>query len=302
MDNCILITVLSWEERFIIGIEKDNTTFNPEKIILLKYNNPLTSLWKKENLTKVRKLFPNKLLEIDLEVSLTNHNWVCIANLFKSYCTERRVVLDITTMTRESIWISLYNCLLNRCKTEYIYYKPKRYSKEWISRDPGKPRLLYKMSGVAKLGASTLLLVTTGYDIQRLDSLIYNFEPKQTILFFQNGDTKKNTSFLNNYRNQFLQKHKVKKIFKYDAFDIESSFNLIEEQLLQIDDVYCEPIVDSYNVILNSLGPKTSAITLFKIWLKYPQVALSYIPSKEYNKDYSFGINGYTTGKIDFEI
>lgn len=300
MDCDILTTVLSWEERFILGLKKNIVKYNPNKVLLFTYNNPLTFDWKKENLQKSRKLLGSKLIEIQIDNLHPSKNWYTFKECFQEYCKSKKVLIDITTMTREAIWLSLYNCKLNNCITNYIYYKPQRYSSDWISRDPGRPRLLYKMSGIAQLGAPSLLLITGGYDIQRLDSLIYNFEPKKSIVLLQNSNEYRNKENFKLLKDLLNRKYKIGNVYEYDAFNVESSFEQILKELSTGENDNSLPFFDSYNVILNSLGAKTSAISLFKVWLKYPQVALSYIPSKEYNKEYSFGIGEAISGQVPF--
>jgi hypothetical protein len=293
----ILITFLSWEDRYILGLEKNLQEFNPQKVILLKNNNPLTDSWKNENFLKTKSILGDKLDIVEIDSLQLPHSWNIYKEVFRAY-DQKAILVDITTMTREFIWYTLYNCKINDCITYYIYYKPAPggYASDWISRNPGKPRLLYKMSGIAKLGLPSLLLVTGGYDIQRLDSLIYYFEPTQTILLFQRGKDPRNKDNLEKCRELFKMKYKIELIFEYDPYNIEDSISLILSKLSQNGG--SENYIDNYNIILNSLGAKPSAITLFNVWLKYPQVALSYIPSKEYNEQYSKGIGEPYFGQV----
>lgn len=298
----ILITVLSWEERYILGLENNISLYNPTKVLVFKYNNPLTENWKKNNYSKTKDILGERLIEIEIEVSKPNANWFTFLKTFADNCKGSNILLDLTTMTRESIWLSLYNCKINSCETNYIYYKPKDYAGEWISRDPGKPRLLYKMSGIAKLGAPTLLLVTAGFDLERLDSLIYCFEPRQTIIFLPDGESERNRQNSQKCKDLLVKKYNIELFYEYDPYDTQTSFNLILEKLSQPENGGKESYLDNYNIIFNSLGAKTSAITLFNIWLKFPQVALSYIPSKEYNEKYSEGIGQSYTDGIPFKF
>ena len=283
-----------------MGLEQNIQKYNPSKVILIKNINSRTDEWKKENLQKTQDLLVDKIEIVDVDISVPQKNWVTLRDAFALHCSGRRILIDITTMTRETIWYSLYNCKLNKCHISYIYYKPEPegYSPEWISRDPAKPRLLYKMSGIAKLGAPTLLLVTGGYDIQRLDNLIYNFEPNQTILFFQDGIDQRNKDNFKKCRDLFKAKYKIEMIYEYDAYDIDNCLDLILSKLEQKDS-NSNKYIDHCNIILNSLGSKTSAITLFKLWLRHPEIALSYIPSKEYNREYSKGIGEPYFGTIE---
>jgi len=300
MNTDVLITVLSWEERYILGLEKIVSESNPSKVVLFKYSNPLTADWKKSNLARTKELLNDKLEEVEIDAAKPSENWFVFKNVFSKFCAQKNVLIDISTMPREAIWLSLYNCKMGKSHCRYMYHRPKSYSADWISRDPGKPRLLYKMSGIAKLGAPTLLLITGGYDIQRLDSLIYNFEPKKTMLFFQNGNDHRNKENFKDCQDIFRAKYNINLLYDYDAYDVESSFKIILKTLSQNTDDNSGAYIDDYNIIFNSLGAKTSAITLFKIWLQFPQVALSYIPSKEYNREYSVGIGDAYKGEIHF--
>lgn len=294
----ILITVLSWEDRFLFGLKKNLIEYSPSKIIIFKYNNPLTEEWKADNLSMTKKLLGDKLIIVEIQVSKPEENWFIFLKTFSENCKEQHVLLDSTTMTREALWLSLYNCKINKCKTNYVYYTPEKYSGDWISRDPGKPRLLYKMSGNAKLGAPTLLLVTCGYDIERLDSLVHYFEPQQTMIFFPNGINQRNIETAQECKKLLVSKYNIDCFYNYDPYDTKLSYSLILEKLNSKNNGDTESYLESHNIIFNSLGAKISAITLFKIWLEYPQVALSYIPSKEYNREYSTGIGISYGGQI----
>jgi len=298
MSTDILITVLSWEDRYFSGLENNLLLYNPSMVIVFRY--VTNSEWKKDNRVKTNRLLGDKLIEIEIDSAKTNKTWATFLWAFKTYCTQKNVVIDISTMTREAIWLALYNCTVNKCNINYIYYKPKGYSNDWISRDPGRPRLLYKMSGIAQLGTPTLLLVTGGYDIQRLDSLIYNFEPQKTMLFLQDGEDHRNKDNFKNCQELFRTKYSIESMYEYDAYSVEMSYQLILEKLMQKESEGGDSYLNSYNIILNSLGAKTSAITLFNLWLKFPQVALSYIPSREYNEYYSYGLGESYVGKIPF--
>lgn len=297
MNTDVLITVLSWEDRFFLGLEKNLIKYNPRLVLVFKYNNPLTENWKTENYNKIKDLLGDKLKIVEITPSIQSNTWFTFKDIFVELCKNKKILIDITTMTREAIWLSLFNCKINNCETSYIYYKPQSYSGDWISRNAGKPRLLYKMSGVAKLGTPTLLVITGGYDIQRLDNLIFNFEPLKTLLFLQDGKDDRNVENFEKCIEILSKKYNITPI-KYDAYDVESSFEIIIRKLETIES--SENTLENYNIILNSLGAKISAITLFKIWLKYPQIALSYIPSREYNKNYSSGIGEVYEGHVSF--
>lgn len=295
----VIITVLSWEERFLQGLKQNISKHQTDKILMFKYKNPLTQEWKKANLEEAKRILGDKLIELEIDPARPDENWFVFRNTITTHCKGANVLVDITTMTREAVWLTLFNSQVIATNTHFIYYRPEGYTTEWISRDPGKPRLLYKMSGIAQLGLPTLLVVTGGYDIQRLDSLIYNFEPKTTILYFQDGDGQRSRDIFERCQELFKSKYNIRLIYEYNPYDIQGSYDQIVKKLSETEAGTESTYFENYNIILNSLGAKTSAITLFKLWLNYPQLALSYIPSKEYNREYSYGTGEAYTGKVE---
>jgi len=47
-----------------------------------------------------------------------------------------------------------------------------------------------------------------------------------------------------------------------------------------------------------SLGPKLSAVALYRLHKKYPQTGLVYAPAKEFNPQYSYGITESIIGEL----
>ncbi len=72
-----------------------------------------------------------------------------------------------------------------------IYNEPEVYG-DWQSREPEKPRIVYKLAGLSKLGVPNRLLVTTGFDLERVRQLIAFYEPDKTALCVQTGAQQNN--------------------------------------------------------------------------------------------------------------
>ena len=51
---------------------------------------------------------------------------------------------------------------------------------------------------------------------------------------------------------------------------------------------------------VSSLGPKLSAISVYKTFLKHPEIALTYIPCREYNENYCEGIGDSYESEMQF--
>jgi hypothetical protein len=54
-------------------------------------------------------------------------------------------------MPRENIWTLFFWLLdMQKARTQYVYHRALGYG-DWLSRDPQRPRLVYKLSGLARL-------------------------------------------------------------------------------------------------------------------------------------------------------
>ncbi|WP_430410245.1 hypothetical protein [Kordia sp.] len=278
-----LIGVLGWEDRFHDGIKLDIESYNFEKITLIRYTeyNRLTLSSRK----KVEQICENEnitLSYIDISVSDTVLKWKQLEEYFlnNDYCL-KNILLEISTMPRDTTWALLYFLNSKECNIDYVYHQPNKYNPNWLSKEPGKPRLLFKHSGISKLGAQTALIIITGFEVERAKQLVYFFEPKITYLGLQKGE-----QFNNKERNVKMH-DSIKGFtevveFSIDAYGEGSGYLEIKEQI--------EKIYNEYNVIITSLGPKLTSMSIYKIYLEFPEIALSYVPSKEFNTEYSIGI------------
>ncbi len=93
----------------------------------------------------------------------------------------------------------------------------------------------------------------------------------------------KKEDLINEIRANFLIEVDKVERFNLDSYNQTNSFELIAAKV--------NDNLEDYNIIFSSLGPKTSAIPIYKVNRLYPQTALCYLPCKEFNKDYSKGIH-----------
>jgi 3-dehydroquinate dehydratase len=285
-----LIAVLGWEDRFCQGIENDLRNYNCQSLILLRYQECIDIT--NPSRIKIEQLCSKKNIELKY-IDITDDDPVSKWKILEKYFADQEnvgdsVLLDISTMPRETIWTILFFIHSLNIKVDYIYYTPLEYNKDWLSREPGKPRLLFKHSGITKLGNPTALIILTGFEIERAKQLVYFFEPKLTLLGFQEGK-----QFDNDKRNKEI--HELIKgftettDFSINAYSEDNGYSIINSQI--------ESLKTNYNVIITSLGPKPTAISIYKAFLSNPEIALSYVPAKEFNKDYSSGIDKTIFGR-----
>lgn len=294
MVNAKIITFASWEDRFRLGLEKCVNGSKPKSVTILYLKE--YSTWTEDNRSYVLNLLKKHNIDHfvqELTYEDPVNSWKDIFKLIvmsKKFCNEN-VIVDISTMPREFIWIILSLLEETEANIDYLYYKPLEYNAEWLSRDPSKPRIVFKLGGEAKLGGSTTLLILTGMDPDRTEQLVSYYEPKRCLIGLQMG---------NEYQNQEFNVVKHRKRFDnpklYDLFDVDSYSS---DHGLGIIKSKIEPLLEkNTNIIMSSLGPKLSAIALYRLHKTYLQTALAYAPSKEFNREYSRGIKELIRGHL----
>jgi hypothetical protein len=286
-----LITVASWEQRFILGITDLIIKSRPHNILMYHFEE--YDQYSNQNRNIAVQLCKDN--DINLEtygISFRDpaKTWNTIFDTLNvNRLAGKEIIIDFTTMPRETLW-TLLNLLEGTSSIiDYIYHTPEKYNEDWLSRDPGKPRLVYKLAGEAKLGARTLLLILPGYDPERVEQLVRFFDPYHTLLGLQTGEQ---------FQNQFMNINAYKRyerqprftLFDLDAYSGDHGFATIEALLGNY--------LGEFNIIMSSLGPKPSAIALYRLKKKYPQTSLAYTPSNEFNLEYSYGIGEKCTGRI----
>jgi hypothetical protein len=203
--------------------------------------------------------------------------------------SDKLITLDISTMPRETIWRICHALSQHNICIQYAYHKPKKYA-DWLSRDPGRPRILYRLAGIQHLGRQTMLIVQTGYDVERVKQLVRFYEPERLLLGLQTGDQFGNAAQNRQKHVDAFARHRDTDLFDVDGYSLNECYNAFV--------VVTAPLLDQYNVIISSLGPKIGALSLYLLKQSFPNVAMSYAPSNEFNRKYSTGIGGCIHGML----
>ncbi len=276
----------------MMGIKMTIEHVNPRKLILFycsKYDE-----WTVQSHESLEELCKSKSIEIVKQEFFYNEpvkTWNGIKDCFVKHIKgKEKCLVDFTTMPRDIMWTSFHFLTALDAYVDYIYYQPHEYSKEWLSRESLTPRLIYKHSGIFDFSRKTALLVATGFDSERTEQLITFFEPEKTLLLFQTGDRFSNKEY-NIDKHDFLLKkpYDIQKL-EVDFYSKDHGFSIIESEISKSR--------EEYNWIFCSLGPKLSAVSLYKIHCKYEETALAYVPSSEYNRNYSQGIGTAIYGSL----
>lgn len=284
-----LITMGSWEFRFLGGLEQLVKAKNVIGVTIIYSKAFLTRT--QENRSKAKKILLDaniQLVEIEIDfenqissyLSLEEHVTVLRT---KTNVLSSLVQLDISTMPRELIWLLFTLGDDEKINMDWVYFPPKSYDTEWLTRDPDLPRMALRKSGVTRYGKQTALVVVTGFDVSRTLKAISYFEPGHLSLGIQIGEQYENLK-----RNADEQKKQLKpEISSISTFDIDAYSS--DHGMQQIND-QVKSLLPTYNVLLTSLGPKPSAVTVYKVAVQNPEIGLFYVPAREYNENYSDGI------------
>ena len=292
----VLITFASWEDRFKLGFQRNLEGNTVRKAVVFFFQE--YSDWTQENRDVVDTMckrhdighFPERL-----RVNETAENWRIVTKALDAAIREGQgVLVDISTMPREIIWYVMWQIEHNTSDKRYVYYSPKDYGEDWLSRNPQAPRLVYKLSGLAAAAAKTALLVTVGFDLQRVKRLIGWYEPAKVLIGFQStSQFARNNTTMAGYRETLEREYEKEcdcETFELDAFCEDRGLSAIQEQLERLD--------RSYNVIMGSLGPKLTAVTLYRLQRLRQERGLVYAPSNQYSRNYSIGIGDRFEGTL----
>ena len=283
--NNILIIFPSWEERSTLGFQRDiENCQNLNKVLIFRFQKSAHPNEIDKNIAEIKYICLSKNI-ISEEITIPNievDKWRKLENFAQHLDDKTNIYIDITTMPRSVIWALFFFFKQKYKQTTVIYHKPKEYSKEWLSKDPDIPQLLFKHSGIIEFGKPTTLFVLAGFDEDRVIQLVNYYEPQNVIV----GEC--------NQRKTFKYGAVNLEIIDIDEYNEEWGYDIIENKI--------KTILETSNLIIASLGPKTGAISVYRCFMKYPQIALSYVPCKEFNIDYCKGISDTLIKEIKFSI
>ncbi len=287
-----IVTVASWEERFLTGLSHDIAEHEPQRVIMFYLQE--YAEWTDNNRKAILELCASRNIQVIPQLIAGKdpaESWHSTKGTILQHVQRASSVLvNLSTMPREQIWTILRFLEVMNCEIHYTYYSPERYNSEWLSRDPQRPRLVYQISGIMRANVPSCLLILAGYDCERSRQLIRFYSPRAVLMGLQvAGHDKDNNDRMEANRRRFSRDPKVQ-FFDIDAYGKDCGKAAIERQV--------RPYMADYNVVMTSLGPKLSAVALYEFQRDRPEIGLSYAPSNEFNKEYSYGTNGVFAGSI----
>jgi hypothetical protein len=281
MNTRILIAPAGWEDRYYDGVVCDMDEFKPFRLIIpysLQYRDRTAPI--REKLRCIASTYDVAYEEYEHDYGDSAKLYWSLYNAhFKNIDETSAVRFNATTSPRDVIWYSLHFLSFDRALTEFSYFRPKIYPDSYLSRDAKAPRLIIKRSGIAYPDRPTCILALAGYDNERLRQLERRYEPKTMLFGIQTGEQLDNKN--RKISDDRLQRE-GRRSFEFDGYDV--SLQAVEYLIQQLSE-----LTEPHNIIAASLGPKPSALTLFRLTQKMPEVGLAYIPAADYSSRYSEG-------------
>jgi glutaredoxin-related protein len=206
----------------------------------------------------------------------------CLLQL-KEQSTIKRITIDSTTFNREALIIitHLLRVYWPSAKIRVLYVSPDNYG-EWLSKGFKRVKSIIGFTGNFDAIKPTLLVVLSGFEVDRTIKIIDDYEPFIILLGF--ADPPSTKKFLDrNYLEQRanLSRNDVKK-FVFPCNDIVKCKLKIQEVI--------EPYLEYYNIAVAPMSTKLSTISCMLVALENQNIQLSYSIPDVYNQEsYSFG-------------
>lgn len=283
-----LIIFASWEDRFLLGLENNLSKFEKIDRTCVFYYAEYRDMTE-SNRVAISDFGPKEMVE--LRAADPVFSWkVCVQTVRELSESSAELLVDFSTMPREIMWYILWEAREANAALECLYYSPDDYGAGWLSRDPRAPRMAFKLSGLADPSKRTALLVTTGYDIQRVWRLVHWCEPERLMVGVQKGGRFERSKDVMRDARQEFGKTAGWEVFGLDAFSDDFGESKIVDRL--------ETVSKTHNVMLASMGVKLTALSLYKIQQRDDSMGLVYAPAGEYSESYSKGIGEFYSCRI----
>lgn len=286
----LFICCSSFEERCLTIAENlDKVQLENVKICHFENNYEISDI----NCNKLSDLFLKTKNEIvTLKKHDPIHNYNRFSEIVKTLSDGNRVAIDITTFTRENLLILLRIIFLHEVNLDvYFYYTPSSiYSSDinlndcWLSKGVKEIRSVFGYPGDFSPLKDFLLIVLTGFEYERAQTLIDIYEPSKILLGRALIVNSINESLANLNDTNYCKlkiKNPSSDDFQFSCIDI----NKTKDEILRLIDVY----QNTYNIVIAPMNNKISTLAVGLAAMENPIVQVCYASTNQYN------INGYSS-------
>jgi hypothetical protein len=285
--NILYIATASWESRYLEGAKRTIPTYQCNKALCFWFSDyeertqPNRDAFVKEFDALKPKMEKLRLLGKDGDPQADAALWLRIYEVIKdSLVGVDSFVFDITTTPRVALWIIIDLLSVAKLPGVICYHKALSHG-EWCGCEPDRPVIVPKLGGIGGLDRNTKLLVITGFDEDRSEHFMTHFEPEETLILLQDGSPKDPQRNRAPHLKRFEGRSGVT-IRVMNSYSPDWGYSALEEAAVDFGK-------DS-NLVLASVGPKTSAVSLYLLHRRLTYSSLVYSPCREYNSEYSTGI------------
>ena len=287
INNCdVFICCSSFEER-CLEVASNLNIEQIKSVIICHIENSYPE--SEVNLSKLKDLFSGKynVVTLSKDDPLKNYD-----NIFdKLSCLEEfnNVLLDISTFTREMflIIIKLFcqdpfaNKNLTICynpSDKYSLVSPDDIKNLWLSKGVSSIRSVIGYAGDLSPIKDNLLIVLVGFEAERSQILIDNFEAEQLYI----GCASKEESINEDIANINAQNFALLLNQNSNAHEFTFSCKSLELTKLQLINII-EQNKDMYNIIISPMCNKISTLATAAVTFRYPEVQICYAATNMYN-------------------
>lgn len=206
----------------------------------------------------------------------------------QTYVKEKlNVVVDITAFTRETLLILLrvltMPYIIEHTNIKLIYMPAQSYQEDWMTKGVREIRPILGFSGLLSPSKPSLLVMLTGFEDERMRTVIDIFEPSHILL----GKPCKESSVNEELFSISERKYNELKS-EYEHLIIDDGFTFSCKEIQKTKDVILNiynKYSDNYNVIIAPLNNKISTLGVAFAALHEDGIQICYPSANQYNID-----------------
>ena len=243
----------------------------------------------------------NKVVIESFPVDSPIKTYDILGNILMKYAyVDKKIVIDITTLTKENlcILVKLISLYFGNEKIEFVYTpsqkyantgEPKDYSQVWLSKGIRNIRSILGFSGEFSTLKPILLIILVGFEYERAQGIIDSYEVANLVLGVATKDQSVENEFaeINQEHLKILKNNNTTKEtseFSFSCINIDYTIDSLKK-------IY-EKYEKDYNIVIAPMNNKISTLATGLFAINYPQVQLIYATAKMYNqKDYSYPVD-----------
>lgn len=197
------------------------------------------------------------------------------------------IVVDITAFTRETLLILLrvltMPFIIEHTNIRLIYMPAQSYQEDWMTKGVREIRPILGFSGLLSPSKPSLLVMLTGFEDERMRTVIDIFEPSHILL----GKPCKESSVNKELFDISEEKYNDLKS-EYEYLLIDDGFTFSCKDIQKTKDVILNiynKYGDNYNVIIAPLNNKISTLGVAFAALHKEEIQICYPSANQYNID-----------------